>query len=117
MSGNSTTDASEGTAEEAGSWLEPAGMGKSIVRGSIVGTLTAFVAITGLLRLAGVEWWSALGLGAFIGFWGGIGFGSMLAGVIWVSRPEVTGHSSGHVLASSTYTPSSGTPPTDTAAH
>ena len=54
MSGNSTTDASEGTAEEAGSWLEPAGMGKSIVRGSIVGTLTAFVVITGLLHLAGV---------------------------------------------------------------
>ena len=117
MSGNSTTDAAEGTTEEATSWLEPAGMGKSILRGSIVGTLSAFVAITGLLRLAGVEWWSALGLGAFIGFWGGIGFGSMLAGVIWVSRPEVTGHSSGHVLASSTYAPSSGTPPTDTAAH
>ena len=55
MSGNSTTDAAEGTTEEATSWLEPAGMGKSILRGSIVGTLSAFVAITGLLRLGGVE--------------------------------------------------------------
>lgn len=84
------------TAPDTTAWLEPDGMGRTIVLGSVVGTVLAFVAITVLVRLADVEWWSALGLGAFIAFWGGLGFGSMVAGVVWASRDDVAAHSSGH---------------------
>lgn len=77
-------------------WLEPHGMGRTILIGSVAGVVIAFAAVTVLARMAGVEWWSAIGLGAFVGFWGGLGFGSMVAGVMWASRPDVAAHSAGH---------------------
>lgn len=78
-----------------GSWAQPSGMGHAIVIGSVVGTVISFISVSLLLHLADVEWGSAIGLGAFIGFWGGLGFGSMVAGVVWASSSEVAAHSTG----------------------
>ena len=38
--------------------------------------------------LLDVEWASAIGLGLFIAFWGGIGFGAMIGGVVHADRLE-----------------------------
>jgi hypothetical protein len=40
---------------------------------------------------ADVEWGSAIGLGLFVALWGGLGFGAMVGGVVWVTRHEEHG--------------------------
>ncbi len=71
-----------------GEWAEPVGMGRAVAMGGLVGVVLAFVVSTLGMLAAGVELGSALGLGLFIGFWGGLGFGVMVGGVVWVSAHE-----------------------------
>jgi hypothetical protein len=75
-------------------WKEPVGMGRAMATGGAVGVVLAFVATTLSMLAADVELGSALGLGLFIGFWGGLGFGVMVGGVTWVSAHEE--HPPGH---------------------
>ena len=42
----------------------------------------------GIGLFAGMEAASAAGLGAFVGIWGGPGFGAMLGGILAVTRDE-----------------------------
>ena len=55
----------------------------SIGRAAALGGVLGFLGVTGLVWLMGVysgaEALPALGLGAFVGSWGGLGFGAMLA--------------------------------------
>ncbi len=69
-------------------WPETPGMGRGILKGAVVGTLLAFVVTTVGMLAAGVDMGSALGLGLFIGFWGGLGFGCMVGGVLWATSHE-----------------------------
>lgn len=59
-----------------------------MVVGALIGVVIAFIGTTVGMLAADVELGSALGLGVFIAFWGGLGFGCMVGGVVWVSNNE-----------------------------
>ncbi len=71
-----------------GDWDEPVGLLRSIVVGAIIGVVIAMVGVTVGMLAADIEWQSAVGLGVFVAFWGGLGFGTMVGGVVWVSKHE-----------------------------
>lgn len=92
MNGSATTTVpSAGTAApgagptpaESGSPPETpeASIGHGVLVGSIVGVLSSFVVTSAGMFAAGVEAGGAVGLGLFVAFWGGLGFGSMMGGV------------------------------------
>lgn len=64
------------------------GLGRSMALGGLLGVVVAFLGTTVGMLAADVELGSAVGLGIFMGFWGGLGFGTMVGGVTWVSRHE-----------------------------
>ncbi len=61
-------------------------------RGSLIGAALGFVVLTVTITLIGTlggfEPLSALGLGAFVGLWGGCGFGMMMGGVVAMQTIE-----------------------------
>ena len=67
-------------------WQDPPGLGKSVLVGSTIGVVLAFLFVTGGMLATGTVWQSAVGVGVFVSFWGGLGFGSMMGGVMYVSR-------------------------------
>lgn len=78
-----------------GDWEEPVGLLRSVVMGALVGVVLSFIGTTIGMLLADVEVGAAIGLGVFVAFWGGLGFGTMVGGVIWVSNNEEKhGHAS-----------------------
>lgn len=72
----------------AASWVSPPGLGRCLGIGSGIGIAVAFVGIAVPSLLAGMEVGSALGFGAFVALWGGLGFGSMMGGVAYVVGVE-----------------------------
>lgn len=73
-------------------WADPPGLGRSMVIGSIIGVVLSFIGVTVGILTMGIEWQSALGLGLFVAFWGGLGFGSMVGGVIYAFGIETSEH-------------------------
>lgn len=69
-------------------WRDPPGMGRIVVVSSAIGVVLSLVLITGGMMAAGQVWQSSLALGVFIAFWGGLGFGSMIGGVVYLTRIE-----------------------------
>jgi hypothetical protein len=72
----------------SGDWAEPVGLLRSVVLGALVGVVLSFVGTTVGMLAADVEPGAAIGLGLFVAFWGGLGFGTMVGGVVWVSNHE-----------------------------
>lgn len=70
---------------EADQGSQPPSMGKAIFVGCAI---VAVVAVVATMRLLDVEWAPAIGLGFFVAFWGGLGFGSMVGGVVHADRLE-----------------------------
>jgi len=64
---------------------ESPGLGRYLVKGGAIGAVLAFIGIAAGILALDVEWESAVGLGLFIAVWGGLGFGVMIAGVVWLS--------------------------------
>lgn len=69
-------------------WAEEVGFLRAVVTGALVGVVVAFVVTTVAMAAVGAELAAAIGLGIFVAFWGGLGFGTMVGGVVWVSRHE-----------------------------
>lgn len=69
-------------------WLEPPGAGRALGIGVAIGVIASFIASAGLLLANGQSVGAAIGLGAFVAIWGGLGFGGMVGGVIWASSLE-----------------------------
>ena len=74
--------------QEADQGSEPPSMATAIAVGCLVGTVVALVGVVVTMRLLDVEWGSAIGLGFFVAFWGGLGFGAMVGGVVHADRLE-----------------------------
>lgn len=72
--------------ELAASWASPPGLGRCIGIGCGIGVVLSFIGIALPSVLAGMEWRSAVGFGVFVAFWGGLGFGSMMGGVVYLMR-------------------------------
>jgi hypothetical protein len=62
-------------------WSDPPGIGRSIGIGCTIGCLVSLVGVTVWMLALGIETASAIGLGLFVAFWGGLGFGAMIGGV------------------------------------
>ncbi len=62
------------------------GMGRALVVGSVIGFVLTMAVTSGITLLAGGGWGPAIVVGAFAGFWGGPGFGGMLAAVLCSDR-------------------------------
>lgn len=72
-------------------------MARTIAVGCLIGTVVSLVGVVTTMRLLDVEWASAIGLGLFVAFWGGLGFGSMIGGVVHADRLErLAAASKGH---------------------
>lgn len=69
-------------------WAEPVGLLRSVVLGALTGIVLSFTGTLGGMLAAGAELESALGIAVFVAFWGGLGFGTMVGGVTWVSANE-----------------------------
>jgi hypothetical protein len=54
--------------------------------GAVIGFFAVMIALTVGGALSGVEPGSAFGMGCFVGFWGGGGFGFMMGGTIPFAR-------------------------------
>ena len=65
---------------------EPAGMGRSVFAGVAVGFTLSLIGVTAGLLVAGQELSTAIGLGLFTAVWGGLGFGAMMGGVMYLER-------------------------------
>ncbi|HEY8543945.1 MAG TPA: hypothetical protein VIL36_02815 [Acidimicrobiales bacterium] len=65
---------------------DPPRVGRGAVIGYLVGFTVLTAAITVAGTLGGLGWQAALGLGAFVGMWGGGGFGFMLGGTLPFAR-------------------------------
>lgn len=72
----------------ADEYHDPPGLGRHIVIGSAVAFALSFPLILIGAMMLGQRWESAAGLSLFASLWGGIGFGSMVGGVIYVSKLE-----------------------------
>jgi hypothetical protein len=68
--------------------VEPPGLLRAVAIGSLVGIVLAMLAVTGALLVGGSSTSEAVGIGAMAAFWGGLGFGSMVGGVIFLSRVD-----------------------------
>jgi hypothetical protein len=86
-----------GTVAEVGLVTEP-NVGRSAVIGYMVGFFVAALAITGAGALAGWGFGNALGLGVFVGIWGGGGFGFMMGATVPYARylDALSTHSTHH---------------------
>jgi hypothetical protein len=73
------------TVVEVGVVTEP-NVGRSAVIGYVVGFFVAAFVITGAGTLAGWSFGNALGLGTFVGVWGGGGFGFMMGATVPYAR-------------------------------
>jgi hypothetical protein len=62
------------------------------MRGAIIGTIIGFCAVgaiaVAIALNAGTSMISAVGIGAFAGFWGGPGFGGMLGATLGATRND-----------------------------
>lgn len=63
-------------------------MGRTILVSCAIGVAASMIAVVATMRLLDVEWASAIGLGLFVAFWGGLGFGAMVGGVVHADRME-----------------------------
>lgn len=72
----------------ADQWHDPPGLGRHVMIGSLVGIALSFPLIAIGAMLLGQQWQSAGALALFASLWGGMGFGSMVGGVIYASRLE-----------------------------
>ena len=61
-------------------------LGRTAVIGYMVGFVAATVVITVAGTLAGLGFGASLGLGTFVGIWGGGGFGFMMGGTVPLAR-------------------------------
>lgn len=71
---------------------ESPGLGRYLFKGAVIGAIASFILIGAGILALDVEWGSAMGIGVFVAFWGGVGFGVMLAGVTWLSFHDESGH-------------------------
>lgn len=60
--------------------------------GATIGVIASLVGVGGALWLSGTQAMSAIALGLFVAFWGGLGFGCMIGGVIWATKVENSTH-------------------------
>ena len=67
---------------------EAVGLAKSVAVGSLIGVVVSFFVVLLAMGLAGYGWGPGAGLAAFTAFWGGLGFGSMVGGVTYLSSLE-----------------------------
>jgi hypothetical protein len=67
-----------------------------ILTGVAIGVVVSFLGVGGGLLASGSSMSTAIGLGAFVAFWGGLGFGAMLGGVAYAIRVEAEGIHAGH---------------------
>lgn len=74
--------------KEVGQMSMGEGVGRAAAIGAAIG-FVAFSAFAGSVGLfAGMDMAPAAGLGAFVGIWGGPGFGAMMGGIFAVTRDE-----------------------------
>lgn len=67
---------------------EDAGLGRSIAIGAIIGMFLAGIGVTAGMLASGLTSAESIGVGLMAAFWGGLGFGSMVGGVTFLSRNE-----------------------------
>lgn len=74
--------------EPATAWAEPPGLGRALAIGVAIGVAISFLGVGGAFLAGGQGWGPSIGMGAFVAFWGGLGFGGMIGGVVWATQAD-----------------------------
>jgi len=74
--------------DPATAWADPPGLGRALMIGVSIGVAGSFFGVAGAFLAGGQGWGASIGMGAFVAFWGGLGFGGMLGGVVWATHAE-----------------------------
>jgi hypothetical protein len=82
------TESLPGPGERADAPGEPPGLERLLVIGLGVAVTASIVGVGGAFLVGGQGWEVAIGMGIFVAFWGGLGFGGMVAGVVWATRVD-----------------------------
>jgi hypothetical protein len=80
-----TTEAAADASAPSTATGEP-NIGRSAMIGAVSGFFAVMIAVTVVGTLFGMDPGSAFGMGCFVGFWGGGGFGFMMGGTIPFAR-------------------------------
>lgn len=67
---------------------EPPGIGRAVAVGAAIGMVLFFIGIGVTMLALGLTGPAALGIALFEAGFGGLGFGAMTGGVIYISRHE-----------------------------
>jgi hypothetical protein len=75
-----------GTGAEAAAEEPP--VGRAAARGALLGFLLVGLGVTWMAYSGGADVGGAVGVGVFVGIWGGCGFGGMMGATLCVARAE-----------------------------
>ena len=75
-----------GTEAEAAAEEPP--VGRAAARGALLGFVLVGMGVTWMTYAGGADFGGAVGVGVFVGIWGGCGFGGMMGATLCVARAE-----------------------------
>jgi len=74
--------------DPATAWANPPGIERALTIGVVIGVAISFFGVGGAFLAGGQGFGASIGMGAFVAFWGGLGFGGMIGGVVWATQVE-----------------------------
>jgi len=63
-------------------------MGRALTISVAINFAVSFFGVGGAFLAGGQGWGASIGMGAFVAFWGGLGFGGMIGGVVWATQVD-----------------------------
>jgi hypothetical protein len=73
---------------EAGAASEEPRVGRAAALGALLGFVVVAVGVTWMTYAGSADFGGAVGVGVFVGIWGGCGFGGMMGATLCVTRAE-----------------------------
>lgn len=74
--------------DPATAWADPPGLGRALTISVAINVAVSFFGVGGAFLAGGQGWGASIGMGAFVAFWGGLGFGGMIGGVVWATQVD-----------------------------
>ena len=63
-------------------------VGRAAMRGALLGFVLVAIGVTWMAYAGSADFGGAVGVGVFVGIWGGCGFGGMMGAILCITRAE-----------------------------